>query len=267
MRLIFIFLSIIISQSYGQDNPLFKIISYSEGVLLDGIPVKPGQVVYSNSIWLEVPKKGFVGVITIDGYSHELKRRIKVKSINREAKDSNHESKPFWYGAAIPSIPRFSIIGVPSNQISQIAGDSVFFGFKVNYEMDPPFTAKFLDMFDKILLLNTLESNWGVFNINTLIENEPAILFELSSNTYTSEKILLKKINPELLSKVKLEIAKIQNDLIARLALYELNHLNHDHLFLLYKIETTKNLNLDPISSIYLAKRREKYQLDRYNLK
>ena len=260
---ILLLLFVSIQFAFSQGDPLFKIISCSEGVTLDGNEVIPGQVVYSNSMKLEIPKKGFAGVMTIEGYAAILTKSFKTKFINWSIEYSKKES---WH-RDVYSIQDFKIQGDFGNQFAQISGDSVFFAFKVNYKMDSPITAKFLTMFDEVVLSDTIESNWKVFNVNKLLENEAAILFELSSNTYRSEKILLRKINIELLSKVNLEIARIQDDLIAKLALYELNDLYHDHLFQLYKIQTAKNLNLDPISAAYLAKQKEKYQLDQYNLK
>lgn len=261
MRVIIFLILFLTSQlANAQTNPLFKIISCSEGVTLDGVEVKPGLIVYPNSIKLEIPKNGYAGVMTIEGYASSLKESEMVKSINGKA-------KPFLVGSVIHETPYFTIIGAPSNQFAQIAGDSVFLCFKVNYKIDPPYIVKFLTMFDEVVLSAAIESNWMIFDIKRLLENEPAILFQLSSNAYQSENILFKKINQELLSKVRLEITRIPDDLIAKLALYELNKLFYDHLFQLYKIETTKNLNLDPISAAYLAKRREKYQLDQYNLK
>lgn len=261
---ILLLLFVSIHFAFSQGDPLFKIISCSEGVTLDGNEVIPGQIVYSNSIKLEIPKKGFAGVMTTEGYAAILTKSFKAKLVNWSIEYANRETRS---SAVIATVPWFTIPGQFSNQFSYISGDSVFFGFKANYKMDSPITAKFLTMFDEVVLSDTIESNWKVFNVNKLLENEAAILFELSSNTFTSEKILLVKIKKELLMKVKFEIARIQDDLIAKLALYELNDLYHDHLFQLYKIETTKNLNLDLISTAYLAKRREKYQLHQYNLK
>lgn len=249
----------------AQSNLLFKIISCSEGVTLDGVEVKPGLIVYDNSIKLEIPKKGYAGVITIEGYAHKLGKSIKVKSINGAAKYSNRESKPFWGGATY-RMDDFTIIGAPSNQFAQILGDSVFFLFKSNYNKNPPFIGIFSNMFDDVLLSDTIKSNWKIFGVGDLLKKEGAILFTIESNKYRSERILIKR-SEKLNANLNLDLAGIQNDLIAKLAIYEISKLYYDHLFQLYKIETTKNLNLDPISAAYLAKRREKYQLDQYNLK
>jgi len=268
MRVIIFLILFLTSQlANAQSYPLFKIISCSEGVTLDGVEVKPGLIVYDNSIKLEIPKKGYAGVITIEGYAHKLGKSIKVKSINGAAKYSNRESKPFWLRGAIISIDYFTVIGAPQNQFAQIMGDSVFFHFRSNYNENPPFTGIFLNMFDDVLLSDTLKGNWKIFDIGDLLKKEGAILFRIESSKNKSIQYLIKSGDQKLEAKINFEINRVHNDLIAKLALHELNNLYYDHLFQLYKIETTKNLNLDPISAAYLAKRREKYQLDQYNLK
>jgi hypothetical protein len=69
---ILLLLFVSIQVAFSQSDPLFKIISCSEETLLDGIQVEPGQLVYASSAKLQIPKNGYAGIITIDGYAFKF---------------------------------------------------------------------------------------------------------------------------------------------------------------------------------------------------
>lgn len=262
---ILLLLFIPIQFAFSQGDPLFKIISCSEGTLLDGIQIKPGQLVYASSMELAIPKNGYVGVITIDGYAHSFDKDVKTSLINKRVRKIFEKSK-FRSGAVLRNSSNpFEFIGDIPVQFSNIYGDSVFIAFKGNYNDDPPpFKITFLNMFDDILLIDTLNDNCKVFNVKNLLKDEKAILYKVNSANHESDLKLIKLLNPGFISKVSFDFARLVRDPATTLALYEINSLYFDLIFHLYKTEKLEVINLDQISTAYLARIKDKYQLSQY---
>lgn len=267
MRII-ISLILFISSAFAnaQSNPLFKIISCSEGVTLDGVEVKPGLIVYDNSIKLEIPKNGYAGVMTIEGYAHVFAKNVKTNLINKKVRKIFERPTVRPWGAVHRSSPYpFKFAGDIRNQFSNIYGDSVFIAFKCYYNDDPPpFKITFLNMFDDILNIDTLNNNWKVFNVRNLLNSEIAILYKVNSARHGSDIMLIKLPSKEFISKVSFDFERLVKDPATQLALYEIKGLYYDQIFFLYKLEKHESFDLDAISAAYLSKTREKYQLSQY---
>jgi hypothetical protein len=161
-------------------------------------------------------------------------------------------------------VPRFKFVGNPSSEYAQICGDSIFIAFTNNYNDKPPFKFKAVNMFEDILVEDNLSNFWKTFNVKNLFGNETSILLEVSSGQNRSDRILVKKPSPGLLRSLQYDFERLEKDPAATIALYEINDLYFDLIFHLYKIEKLEVNNLDPISSAYLARIKDKYQLSQY---
>jgi hypothetical protein len=263
---ILLLLFVSIQFAFSQSDPLFKIINCSEGVTLDGNEVAAGQVVYSNSLKLEIPKKGYANVMTIEGYAYGLEQNVRVSLVNETIKNNKGVRKaPIHPVYAHPEI--FRILGDGSSVIYE---DSIFFAVFDLYGIGPPYSLVFKNVHDEVVFQDTLDLNWKIYSVKSLLTKGKALLYRVtsikSSNDFNNpQNYAFIKRDERAIKKIsqKLEF----HNIVELAALYELYNLEYDHLFQLYKVETSKNLTLDPISIAYLAKRREKYQLDQYNLK
>jgi len=273
MRLIFIFLSIIISQSYARDNPLFKIISYSEGVLLDGIPVKPGQFVYSTSVMLEIPKPGYVGVITYEGFVYTLRKNVKVNSVNKKGKyRKEDQNRIFHTGTVYAHPPIVGFEGSLENARHGVYGDSLFFAIFDKSNSGPPYMVTFVNLFDEITYQDTIGKNWKIYSLSELRKEEQAIMFTIKPLSpqpqfyYAEINHILKVMDVKSKHFLETNLNRLEGqDAAAIAAFYEMNDLFYDQLFQLYRIEKEKPA-LDVISKAYFSRMREKYNFDQYNL-
>jgi len=208
--------------------------------------------------------------MTIEGYASSLKESVKVKVVNKRIEEYHIE-----INSRLPSSYDLHIILKIQGQEGgrpTLYGDSVFFSVFDRLKIGPPYSLVFKNLYEEVVFQDTLRSNWKTYSVRELLGNESALLFEVHfiepvKENYNREIPQVIKLNPEKNADLDQQLGRLNLNMVEIAAIYELSHLEYDHLFQLYKIETTKNLNLDPISAAYLAKRREKYQLDQYNLK
>jgi len=266
--LLLIFISI--HFAFSQGDPLFKIVSYSEGVLLDGIPVKPGQFVYPTSLKLEIPKRGYAVVITKEGYAGKLIRGMKIKSVNESVEYYKRErpklTSPGGHQAPI------DLVGNPNHQESDILNDSIFLAISDRTVVGSPYFITFKNLFEEVIFSDTIKTNWAIYYLPSIIKDEIGLLCYIT--TPIEDKNFYYFDNPKLIRRVdlksndKIEIyfkgVRSYNE-IDLAALYEINGFIYDHLFQLYKIKRN-NLKLDYVAKAYFERRVEKYQLDNYNI-
>jgi hypothetical protein len=267
MRLTLFFYLIICISTVGQPKPLFKIISCSERVTVDGVEAKPGEIIFSNNDKLNIPKGGYACVITLDGYVYKFLRGISVNRVLGSIR-YNVESR-LRTGAVHRSVPYFEIAGYANDQHSDVFGDSILIAFKCYYKDKPPFKITFVNLFDDQIAQYELDQTWEIFSVDSLLKQEPALLFHISSEVNKSDlSPLVKKIRPMSKTQLDFDLGRLNHEPVSLLALFEINKLYYDHIFQLYKIETSKNeLILDEFLTAYLARTRSKYQLEEYMTK
>src|SRR5688572_23897390 len=81
MRILFTLCFLALVVSSNAQEVLFKITSFSTGVSLQERPVSFGMDVVASGEKLIIPKGGFVGVITQDGYSYKLTSTVSVTKV------------------------------------------------------------------------------------------------------------------------------------------------------------------------------------------
>jgi hypothetical protein len=265
MKFLAFALFLITLQGFAQPKPLFKIVSCSEGVMVDGVGVEPNDVIYSDSKKLEIPKGGYAGVITKEGYTGLFHRRVSVKLIPESIR-YNLEPRLKGYGAVHRPIRYFEIAGEGSHNHSELYGDSILIAFKCNCNDKPPFGVTFFNLFDEVKATYQIAHTWSIFSVRSLLEDEPALLFQIRSESRNSDlSLMIKKINDRTKVQMDFDSQRLTQAPVSLLALFEINKLFFDHLYQLYKIETAKpELNLDEFLAAYLARTRERYHLEEY---
>jgi hypothetical protein len=260
--LIFIFLlSFLPSQIKGQDSPLFVIVSCSEGVMLDGKAVSPGQIVDANSNQLTIPKKGYTGVITNEGDALELNESISVSRIIERANLENHP-KPIHDGGG--TWQAIEIIRDPKTLYSEIAGDSVLLVLKDNIKKGPPYIIDWRNEFDEKLLLDTISNNWKTYSAKKIIGKEELVLMQVKVKEGYTQLYSMKSPAQKSKSKLKFDLSRIpqdsSNEKEFQLAIYHLNHFYYDQLFLLYQLERYNYQPQNKIFANYITQQKKKYQ-------
>jgi hypothetical protein len=263
---ILLLLFVSIQFTFSQSDPLFKIISCSEGALLDGVQVKPGQLVYPVSLKLQIPKKGYVGLITKDGYAHRFEKSLNINVVNNRVNYLYEERKP--------NLGLYSVVdpldfqGSPLNQYSRIFGDSILLAIIDNDNVGLPYLVKFLNMFDKVIYQDSIRQNWNLYNVRDFLKEEKALLIQIQNTKHQSLNSLISLVGDDKLrTDLNNDLSRIPvHDIASIVALFEIHNFYYDQLFYLYKAEIVKNLELDPISKVYLSRLREKYQFNLYSL-
>jgi hypothetical protein len=270
MRLTLLFCLIICISAAGQPKPLFKIISCSEGVMVDSELVNPGDIIYSNSNKINIPQTGYLGILTIEGYAHLLTKETQVAAVYERIK-LIAENERRVLGSIHRSMPNtFKIIGVSVNEFNEVFGDSILIAFRCYYKDSPPFKITFFTMFDKVIDQYEIDQTWKVFSTDSLFKVETALICQISSEGKADYELAppIKRARSVLEKRVRFDLERLSQDPVSLLALYEINRLSLDHIFQLYKIEASnKTLNLDEFLTAYLARIREKYDLKEYMTK
>jgi hypothetical protein len=264
---IFLFLILILSnQTSGQDSPLFVIVSCSEGALLDGKLVSPGEMVSANSVQLTIPGNGYAGVITREGYALELNRSIQVKRVVDQARGKNQlkmEKKHRTPGA------EFETVGIPPHKYAEMDGDSILIAIKDKNKIGPPYIIEWIKINGLIVETETIYRNWEVKSIKNLMKLDTILFRVKGSDRFSIELGLLKPPNDNGSEKLKFDLSQIRrglpDEIVLRLAIYQLNQFYYDHLFCLYQLERSNYQPQNKIFSNYISQQKKKYQFELFD--
>ena len=104
----------------AQNNVLFEIVTLSYGVNIDGDAIGVGQHITGASKNISIPKNGCQGVITNNGFAHELHNSIAVAEVNdfviRNRPEVGAKHRPSPIPLTIPLNPRSK----------RLSGDTLF---------------------------------------------------------------------------------------------------------------------------------------------
>jgi hypothetical protein len=271
MRLAVFILILTSISALAQHKPLFKIISCSEGVMVDSELVKPGDIIYSNSNKINIPETGYLGILSAEGYPHLLTKKARVAAVDEQIKLIEENERRGVGSIHRPILNPFKIVGALTNEFNQVYGDSILIAFKCHYKNPPPYKIKFVNMFDEVVDEYEVNQTWKVFSIDSLFKAETALICQISSEGRTGFSELsppIKRTRSALAKTVGFDLKRLKQDPVSLLALYEINKLPLDHVFQLYKIETSKeDLILDEFLSAYLARTRDRIHLEEYMTK
>lgn len=269
--LILLFLPIFLSTKVeGQDSTSFVVAACSSGVSIDRNVVIPGQTVNASRKKLTIPKKEYAIVISKEGYSHLLKSSISVKRVNKKLR---------WiYGSrmrATGSVSRTSvwpieIVGAPQNQFPFILGDSILIAIKSNYvNTKTPYILEFKNIFEEVLHLDSIHSNWEAKSVKELVENaENALLLGVHASEVASSQHLIRRADDAAKQILNFDLVRtdISHDAaVLRLAIFQSRYFFYDQLFLLYQLDKLNYKPENSILQVYFNKLKEKYRFELFD--
>jgi hypothetical protein len=267
-RLFVVLVLTISSVGLASAQQLFKIITYSDGVKLDGKAVKPGQIVTAKSISLVIPGNGYVGVINKDGWLLELKKSMKVNAVNAfVASKFANEAQPVSRDGWELKFPM-----APPHAKSSIYGDTLFL-YWLNWnhhEFEVPsnimFTLKIENQFLEVIDSVATKNNWAKLNVKNILDKQPSVIIEASGSNprQSSEKHQMKRDTTQL-SKIDHDLKGIPpsaDQLFYETAIYQLNDLAYDQQYVLHKIARCREVPADKFLGMYYRKLYAKYRWD-----
>jgi hypothetical protein len=262
--LIFVFLLIFVpSQSEGQDSSLFVIVSCSQGVMLDGEAVSPGQMVYRESSKLSVSKGGYAGVLTIDGYSFlfNTKISIDVSAVSKFIFKKKYDSR---LGGTVNLESPVRLIDDTHFHSPYVIGDSILLGWWPLKEKT--MQIKFESMSDELLKLDSTTKNWIVVSTTELFKKDSLVIFSVYEKDRLGRNQFQNLIKRPLGNRLKAlafdmnRLKSVSDKVFLQIILFELYDLFYDHLFQLYQLEYTSNQSQNRIFSSYITQQKKKYQ-------
>ncbi len=221
-------------------------------------------MVDASSKQLTIPKKGYVGVVTMEGYAIRFKKSVKVSEVN----DSVIEQINSPRGSVYTCGQEIRIISAPINQYSFVLGDSILLAIDERREAGSPYALVVKSMFDEVLQQDSLQQNWKVLNVKNLMLTEEAILIQCRSKENMSSIKLIRKMLREEGAQFNYDFSRIPPSTSGKefaLALYQLNNLFYDHAFLLYQLERSNYQPQNKIFANYIAKQKKKYQFELFD--
>jgi hypothetical protein len=251
--------------AYAQNNALFVIAGYSEGVSVDNTPITIGQTVYSNSKELIIPKGGYALVILKKGYPQKLTKSILTKKVGQSI---NGVDPRILYGPTICNFGDIDLMGAPTSPYSHLAGDSILIAIKALYGRGkPPYKIELTDMYGTVLSSDSTVANWKTIEVRRLLMANQYLLFRVSGKGFSSEN-LIKPFPDAQKESLNLEVARVTNarsSELLKLAILELSNLYYDHMFLLYQLTRSNYQTNNEILAAYFTRLKKKYEFDLFD--
>jgi hypothetical protein len=266
---IFLFLTIFLSSyTLAQDSTLFVIVSCSEGVMVDGKVVNPGQFIDSKSKEIVIPKDGYAGVITNEGYALYLTKSGSLKKQSNAIK-KNRLNVPFT-NVCRPPQPLEIVNEYELSSSSLPSQDSTIVLVKDNSKKGTPYFVQYLNMFGEILDVDTLSENYAIVNCKERIGQENFLMFKIKSNAKeATREYFLKQANPIFLTQLNFDISRIPSNSpdkrLFEIAIYQLNHFYYDQLFKLYQVERDNFQSQNIFLTKYIDQEKKKYQFELFD--
>jgi hypothetical protein len=252
----------------GQNVPLFVIVSCSEGVMLDGKVVSPGQFFSDSANKLKIPKEGYVGIVTNEGYSYLFKSKISIKTkrISKYVFKRKYSAK--LRGMAIHESP-IRLIDDTHFHASYLMGDSILLGWWPT--KSKIVQVKFTNMHDRVLRIDSAKTNWVLLNVKELFNMDSTVILSLYENdtkNFRSAQYLIKRPSGSRLTFLSFDLDRIQfvdNRLFLKMVLFELYDLFYDHLRALYQLERSNYQPQSKIFANYINQLKKKYQFELFD--
>jgi hypothetical protein len=264
---ILLFYTSLLTAACAQNDAVFIVASYSEGVSVDDTPVQVGQLVSSNSKQLSIPKNGYALIVVKGGYPLKLTKSIPINRVeNRVQSDS--KSRLIFGPAIVCHFPGIDLIGTPTNQYSDLAGDSILIAIKPIYGGGkPPYKIEFTDMFGTVLSSDSTVANWRVYEVKRSLTQHQFLIFNVSGKGFGGEN-LIKLLPDERKKSLNAELAQVTNSgssALLKLTIFEHRKLYYDHMFLLYQVTKSNYKPENKILEAYLNRLKEKYEFKLFN--
>lgn len=267
-RIVLILLILYSDLATAQDEMLFKVITYSDGVTIDGVPVSAGMDVSGPGKKVVIPSKGYMGVILKSG-------DLAVMTDSRPAGSVGLTRKITAPGAVHAGLPDVEILGVGIHEYRILIGDSIFFNWRPSYRnISDTATIRFANIFDEEIETRTVVGNYAVLDLKGMFDKDKSLLISVECETTSngrvhSDQLLLRKDLPDLAGRISFDLSRLpasEDRLFLESALYFLDSDTYDASWCLYKIFKSKKTTADPILAAYYKLMFNKYQLENVKL-
>lgn len=220
---------------------LFRIVTLSYGVNIDGNAVAVGDYVKKGAQQISIPKGGYLGIATVDGDLHEFTQSITAANVisvmeqNRLA-PTGASHRPFPMPLQTPLGGEF-----------KFSGDSLFVLWD---EVNPndqvkgiEYSVKITDEYEQVLIETTVKNNWLMFDVKPFFKDTDVVIISVrSKRTKSSTQFIISNrgVGRETNEKLRADLERLanHNDLEMLAAIYELNKFYNDRNFVVYKMIT-----------------------------
>jgi hypothetical protein len=270
--IIIAFLLSLTSNAFTQNDVAFKVVSFSNGVTIDGAAPTIGENVTKDKKHIEVPAGGYLGGITADGNIFKI---TQSSNVNRVMANSQvRPEQKFYY-----VYPQHITVSSVSKANRIIAGDSLFLNWKVDQEdADDSTTIKVSDILYQEIASVKVKNNYVLLDIAPLLNQYPNVVLELMCDVTLrgctpavahSGLLGLQRPNGEQLAAISFDLQRLpqtSDRLFYESALYLLNDFTYDSSVCLYKILRSKQTTNDPLLRNFFDWLTKKYDLHQIKL-
>jgi hypothetical protein len=275
--LLSIVLSLILMTSTSAQTVVFKVITFSQGVMIDKRPAHLGMDVNTWHHNVVIPDGGYLGLITFKGFPLFLKQSVPVGEVSDladkvhdafENRSFSRDMRPHdWLDMNLMGgfLDNSKLMGTYTDMI----GDSLFmywttwdpFGSKNRKLVKTDYEFTITDQYERELLTRNVSSNWVLVTlpdkeeVRTAYETD-TFLFQVKSSDpkQGSDPILLKFADKRRIMNALYQLDEIprdENRYFYQCAMYQLMNLKLDMHLPVYHILKEKRKSTDPILQKY----------------
>lgn len=255
----------VISARCLAQNPSAQIIAVEGEVTIDGRAVTCGQKISEEEEVLSVDKKGYVCLLTDNGYAFKLKKgRYKVKKVLDKRTPSFAR---FGYSTSVITLEVSSgeIEVLAPFQAAPVASDTVTLIWKRIKSIDQ-YTIILKNFRDSVVMDTATTEN--VIHIPFRKKyQEPGLVVQVKSDPYKSKDFLVRKLTNndafqyDVLCNESLHFIERE---VALLALCEINGLYFDHIYHLYRLYTFSRATQTPVTHPYYLRLLREHNFERF---
>lgn len=288
------------NRAEAQSEVLFKIVTWSDGVTIGGMTPAVGLNVSDPQQQIEIPAKGYLGVITPAGEVVRVTMSMSAGAVEPPRENKNRLSAT---GAVTGRIaPAINIYPEAGLEESLVSVDSLFISWEPVRPVEDTATIMITDMFDEeIIKLKTvnryisvdLSQSWNeqygkyaaqyekylalYVNISYITQPLPQAPQEFKKNGQPKkmppfdgaphtirETRPLKKHSPKQVAQINFDINRLplsEDRLFLESAVYLINGAPYESNATLFKIVRQKKITSDPILSAYYTGQVERNRL------
>lgn len=274
MRL-YVIIILLVTASVSNAQPVFKIISVTGSVSIDGQPVKPPRNVYSSSQYLKISSiDGTVGIITDEGFPYLLEESMNVRDVSPFVNEVFSRVVGVSRGPCCPMV--LPLTG--DYQHAELVADSLFVywvGFpQVPHDFPPPpdvkdFKLNFQDENEELIATYKTQTNWILHNVSQIKREYRSVFLNVNTpsarpGSRTSFLVTMKSPSPESIEFMKAGMSAFSGDvdkLFYQCAFNHVNKFHYDELLAIYRILSQKKKATDPLLQKFFDWLTQEYDL------
>lgn len=258
--------ALMISAQCGAQDRSAQIIAVEGEVTIDGRAVTCGQKISEEEEILSVDKRGYVSLLTDNGYAFKLKKgRYKVKKVLDKRTPSFAR---FGYSTSVITLEVSSgeIEVLAPFQAAPVASDTVTLIWKRIKSIDQ-YTIILKNFKDSVVMDTATTENVIHIPFRKKYE-EPGLIVQIKSGPYRSKDFLVRKLTTDsdvfqadvLCNKV---LSFVERE-VALLALCEIHGLYFDHIHHLYRLCTFSRATQTPVTHPYYLRLLREHNFERF---